>query len=99
MSSIVAIIPARYASTRLPGKPLVDIGGLPMILHVIERAREAPSVNRVIVATDDQRIYDVVESAGYEALIDSGKPSNWYRPARRGCLRTRGRCHCQSSGR
>jgi 3-deoxy-manno-octulosonate cytidylyltransferase (CMP-KDO synthetase) len=71
MSSIVAIIPARYASTRLPGKPLVDIGGLPMILHVIERAREAPSINRVIVATDDQRIYDVVESAGHEALMTS----------------------------
>jgi 3-deoxy-manno-octulosonate cytidylyltransferase (CMP-KDO synthetase) len=71
MSSIVAIIPARYASTRLPGKPLVDIGGLPMILHVIERAHEAPSIERVIVATDDQRIYDVVKSAGHEALMTS----------------------------
>jgi len=71
MSSIVAIIPARYASTRLPGKPLVDIGGLPMIIRVIERARAAPSIDRVIVATDDRRIYDVVESAGYEALMTS----------------------------
>ncbi len=49
--SFVVIIPARYASTRLPGKPLVDINGKPMIVHVLERARES-GADRVIVATD-----------------------------------------------
>ena len=51
----IAIIPARYASTRLPGKPLLDIGGKPMLLHVYEQAKKS-SVDRVIIATDDQRI-------------------------------------------
>ncbi len=49
--SFVVIIPARYASTRLPGKPLVDINGKPMIVHVLERARES-GADRIIVATD-----------------------------------------------
>lgn len=48
--SFVVIIPARYASTRLPGKPLVDINGKPMIVHVLERARES-GAERIIVAT------------------------------------------------
>ena len=52
---VVAIIPARYASARFPGKPLAEAAGRPLILHVVERARAAPSVDRVIVATDDGR--------------------------------------------
>jgi 3-deoxy-manno-octulosonate cytidylyltransferase (CMP-KDO synthetase) len=65
----VAIIPARYASTRLPGKPLLEIAGRPMILHVLERALAARNVVRAIVATDDERILDAVRSAGFEALL------------------------------
>jgi 3-deoxy-manno-octulosonate cytidylyltransferase (CMP-KDO synthetase) len=69
--SIVAIIPARYASTRLPGKPLIEIGGRAMILHVVARARQASFINRVIVATDDERVQRAVASAGAEAVLTS----------------------------
>lgn len=62
------IIPARYASTRLPGKPLLDIAGQPMILRVVECARRS-GAKRVVVATDDARIHDVVTAAGVEALM------------------------------
>ncbi len=68
---VVAIIPARYNSTRLPGKPLVEIAGKPMVLRVVERAREAASVDRVIVATDDERVFRVVADAGVEAVMTS----------------------------
>ncbi len=69
--SVVAIIPARYASTRLPGKPLLDIAGRPMILHVVDRAREVSFINRVIVATDDERVLRAVLDAGAEAMMTS----------------------------
>jgi 3-deoxy-manno-octulosonate cytidylyltransferase (CMP-KDO synthetase) len=65
----VAVIPARYASTRLPGKPLLEINGRPMILHVLERALAARNVGRAIVATDDRRILETVLSAGFEAMM------------------------------
>jgi 3-deoxy-manno-octulosonate cytidylyltransferase (CMP-KDO synthetase) len=65
----VAIIPARYASTRLPGKPLLEIAGRPMILWVIERALAARNVGRAMVATDDRRILEAVRSAGFEAVM------------------------------
>lgn len=68
---VVAIIPARYASTRLPGKPLADIAGKPMIQHVYERTREAVLVNDVIVATDDVRIADAVRAFGGRAELTS----------------------------
>jgi 3-deoxy-manno-octulosonate cytidylyltransferase (CMP-KDO synthetase) len=68
---VVAIIPARYASTRLPGKPLIEIAGKPMVLRVVERARQATSINRVIVATDDERVFQVVAGAGVEAVMTS----------------------------
>jgi 3-deoxy-manno-octulosonate cytidylyltransferase (CMP-KDO synthetase) len=67
----VAIIPARYGSTRLPGKPLLEIGGKPMIQHVVERAGQAMLVERVLVATDDQRIVDAVHGFGGEAVMTS----------------------------
>ncbi|HKR02790.1 MAG TPA: 3-deoxy-manno-octulosonate cytidylyltransferase [Pyrinomonadaceae bacterium] len=67
--SVIAVIPARYASTRLPGKPLLEIAGRPMIVHVLERALAAPSVARAIVATDDERIMEAVSSAGFEAML------------------------------
>jgi len=57
--NIIGIIPARYASTRFPGKPLHPIAGKPLIAHVVERCREAASLAEVIVATDDDRIAEV----------------------------------------
>lgn len=66
---IVGIIPARYASTRFPGKPLFDIAGKSMIQRVYEKARQAKSLHTVVVATDDQRIADHVLSFGGEAVM------------------------------
>jgi 3-deoxy-manno-octulosonate cytidylyltransferase (CMP-KDO synthetase) len=62
------IVPARYASTRLPGKPLRDICGKPMIVHVLERALQS-GASWVVVATDDERIQTTVEAAGGEAML------------------------------
>lgn len=62
------VIPARYGSTRLPGKPLLDIAGKPMIAHVCERAQEADS-DEVIVATDDERILQAVTALGIRAVM------------------------------
>ena len=67
--SFKIVIPSRFASTRLPGKPLLDIAGKPMIQHVYERAKGASFIDKVIVATDDQRIYDVVLKFGGECRI------------------------------
>ncbi|MCP9268437.1 3-deoxy-manno-octulosonate cytidylyltransferase [Xenorhabdus sp. XENO-1] len=64
------IIPARFASTRLPGKPLADIHGKPMIVRVMERAIRS-GANRVIVATDNQAVFDAVTAAGGEACMTS----------------------------
>ena len=69
--NVACIIPARYASTRLPGKPLLDIAGKPMIQHVVERVRQAKRPSRVIVATDDARIFAAVEAFGGEARMTS----------------------------
>lgn len=63
------VIPARYASTRLPAKPLADIHGKPMIQWVYERAKQARSATRVVVATDDERIQKVVQGFGGEAIL------------------------------
>lgn len=70
-TTAIAVIPARYASTRLPGKPLLSIGGEPMILHVVRRVRRCPSIERAIVATDDQRVFDAVAGAGEEVMMTS----------------------------
>ena len=64
--TIVAAIPARFASTRLPGKPLLPIAGRPMIEHVYERVRRAEGLDRVVVLTDDRRIAAAVEGFGGE---------------------------------
>ena len=69
----LAIIPARYASTRFPGKPLVDINGKSMIRRVFEEVSHANLVNQVIVATDDQRIYDHVIAFGGTAMMTSSE--------------------------
>ncbi len=63
------IIPARYGSTRFPGKPLALINGLPMIQHVCQRVAKATTVDRVIVATDDKRIAAVVDDFGGEVML------------------------------
>src|SRR2546429_8265117 len=65
---ILVLIPARMAATRLPGKPLLDIAGLPMIVHVLRRA-EAAQIGRVAVATDTAEIAEVVRAAGGEAVM------------------------------
>jgi 3-deoxy-manno-octulosonate cytidylyltransferase (CMP-KDO synthetase) len=67
----LAVIPARYGSTRFPGKPLVDLAGKPLVVHVVERAREAKTVDDVVVATDDERILRAVESHGGRAVMTS----------------------------
>lgn len=68
---IIGCIPARYASSRLPGKPLSDIVGKPMILHVVEKAKQASTLSDVVVLTDDQRIFDVVTAAGHSVTMTS----------------------------
>jgi 3-deoxy-manno-octulosonate cytidylyltransferase (CMP-KDO synthetase) len=68
-TNTVAIIPARFASSRLPGKPLLEIAGKPMICWVVERALAASRVSRVVVATDDARVIQAVSAAGYEAIM------------------------------
>jgi 3-deoxy-manno-octulosonate cytidylyltransferase (CMP-KDO synthetase) len=70
-SSVLAIIPARYHSTRLPGKALLDINGRPMIEHVYRRAAAARSISGVVVATDDERIASAVERFGGTAFMTS----------------------------
>jgi 3-deoxy-manno-octulosonate cytidylyltransferase (CMP-KDO synthetase) len=69
--AVVAIIPARYGSTRLPGKPLARIGGKPMIQHVYESTSKAKGLDRVLVATDDRRIEETVRGFGGEVLMTS----------------------------
>lgn len=67
----VAIIPARLASTRFPRKVLADATGMPLIWHVYERAKLAPSVSRVVIATDAQEVADVVRARGGEVVMTS----------------------------
>jgi 3-deoxy-manno-octulosonate cytidylyltransferase (CMP-KDO synthetase) len=69
LSKVVVVIPARYGATRLPGKPLVQLAGKPMIQRVYERAKLAKTTSRVIVATDDDRILQAVQDFGGEAFM------------------------------
>src|SRR5579871_4755873 len=73
---ITGIIPARFASTRFPGKPLVNIGGKTMIRRVYEQAKKASSLSDVIVATDDQRIYDEIVSFGGRVIMTASHHLN-----------------------
>ena len=68
-TNVLAVVPARYASSRFPGKPLASIAGRPMIQHVVERVRRARLVSRIAIATDDERIKNAVEAFGGEALL------------------------------
>jgi len=73
MQKAVAIIPARYGSTRFPGKALKELKGKAVILHVVEKALSCKTISDVIVATDDKRIFDAVTSAGFNARMTSDK--------------------------
>ncbi len=68
---VLGVIPARFASTRFPGKPMVEINGKTMIQRVYEQALKAKSLSKVVVATDDERIFNHVESFGGEVLMTS----------------------------
>ncbi len=70
--AIVGIIPARFASTRLPGKPLISDTGKPLIQHVVEAARRSSKLDRIIVATDDRRIAEAVARFGGEVAMTRG---------------------------
>ena len=70
----LGIIPARYASSRFPGKPLVDILGKPLIIHVAEKAVAALGKDHVVVATEDERIYREVEKWGFRAVMTTDRP-------------------------
>jgi 3-deoxy-manno-octulosonate cytidylyltransferase (CMP-KDO synthetase) len=72
----LAVIPARYGSTRFPGKPLADKTGKPLIQHVVQQVHRAASIDRVVVATDDHRIFEAVTRFGGEAMMTRGDHPN-----------------------
>ncbi|TVQ29873.1 MAG: 3-deoxy-manno-octulosonate cytidylyltransferase [Phycisphaeraceae bacterium] len=76
MPDVVVIIPARYESTRFPGKPLANATGRPMIQHVHDAAAASSAVSRVVIATDDERIATAVRGFGGEALLTSPEHPN-----------------------
>lgn len=69
--TLIIVIPARYSATRLPGKPLVDINGKPMVQHVYELAAQVPEAQSVLVATDDERIQAAVHAFGGQCVMTS----------------------------
>jgi 3-deoxy-manno-octulosonate cytidylyltransferase (CMP-KDO synthetase) len=78
---VVAVIPARWSSTRFPGKPMAELAGEPMIAHVVRRASEATTVDHVIVATNDERIAEAAVAVGAEAVMTGEHPSGTDRVA------------------
>jgi 3-deoxy-manno-octulosonate cytidylyltransferase (CMP-KDO synthetase) len=74
--SAIAVIPARYGSSRFPGKPLADRTGKPLIQHVVECVRQARAIERAIVATDDDRIAEAVTGFGGEAMLTAAEHPN-----------------------
>ena len=81
---IVGVIPARFASTRLPGKALLSETGRPLIQHVVEAARRAQSLERIIVATDDARIAEAVDRLRRRGHDDPRRSCDRHRPRGRG---------------
>jgi 3-deoxy-manno-octulosonate cytidylyltransferase (CMP-KDO synthetase) len=69
MPFVVGVIPARYGSSRLPGKALVDLQGKPLLYHVYRRSSRARSLNRVLIATDDERIHETALAFGAESVM------------------------------
>jgi 3-deoxy-manno-octulosonate cytidylyltransferase (CMP-KDO synthetase) len=88
---ILGLIPARYASTRFPGKPLALIAGKPLIQHVVERCRKARSLSEIIVATDDARIADAARKVCRVEMTRAGHPSGTDRIAEAAA-----RCQCDA---
>src|SRR2546425_4698206 len=89
--TIFGIIPARYASTRFPGKPLHPVAGKPLIQHVVERCKLARSLNEVIVATDDPRIAEAARPFARVEITRTGHPSGTDRIAE-----VAARCDCDA---
>ncbi|MEL7088788.1 MAG: 3-deoxy-manno-octulosonate cytidylyltransferase [Planctomycetota bacterium] len=81
MPKALALIPARYDSTRFPGKPLAAETGKPLIQHVVERVRDCRTIDRIVVATDDQRIFNAVVGFGGEAVMTGEHPNGTSRLA------------------
>lgn len=71
MTRVLGVIPARFASSRLPGKPLADIGGRSMVMRVLDRAMECTALSGAVVATDDERVAEHVRAHGGEAVMTS----------------------------
>ncbi|HBS06565.1 MAG TPA: 3-deoxy-manno-octulosonate cytidylyltransferase, partial [Leptospiraceae bacterium] len=69
MSSVLGVIPARYGSTRFPGKVLAKIGNWPMVRYVYEAAKQCKTLDRLVIATDDERVRDAVQEFGAECLM------------------------------
>ena len=88
---ILGLIPARYASTRFPGKPLALIAGKPLVQHVVERCRKARSLSEIIVATDDARIADAARKFCRVEMTRAGHPSGTDRVAEAAV-----RCQCDA---
>ena len=88
---ILGLIPARYASTRFPGKPLALIAGKPLVQHVVERCRKARSLSEIIVATDDARIADAARKFCRVEMTRAGHPSGTDRIAEAAV-----RCQCDA---
>jgi 3-deoxy-manno-octulosonate cytidylyltransferase (CMP-KDO synthetase) len=88
---ILGLIPARYASTRFPGKPLALIAGKPLLQHVVERCRKARSLSEIIVATDDARIADAARKFCRVEMTRAGHPSGTDRIAEAAV-----RCQCDA---
>jgi len=78
---VVAVIPARWGSTRFPGKALAELRGEPMIAHVVRRASAAATVDHVVVATDDERVAEAASAAGAQAVMTGEHPSGTDRVA------------------
>ena len=76
---VLCVIPARWASTRIPGKPLALIGEVPMVEWVARGVSEAQRVDEIVIATDDERVRDVAESYGRKAVITNSAraPTGW----------------------
>ena len=81
--NIIGIIPARYASTRFPGKPLHLIAGKPLIQHVVEQCQKAKSLSEIIVATDDTRIWEVAQNFCHVEMTRPGTSSGSDRASRK----------------
>ena len=73
IKNVTAIIPARLCSTRLEGKLLLSLNGKPLILHTVEQTKKAKNINKIIVATDDDKILQIVKDSGNEAVMTSAK--------------------------